>query len=152
MAAAPRGNMSLRTTSHQQSLLERLACTDTTSAPLRLLPTTRLQVGGMVDEVTEPSAPKVPRWECFIGDRPMAPTLDAAGRRRCIAQIAEIEDLADSGQVVGSREILELLAVREWEWHAGFHLCARLRCCWNAMPCHAMQCNAMQCLVGSSLT
>jgi hypothetical protein len=92
----------------------------------------------MVDEVTEPSAPKVPRWECFIGDRPMAPTLDAAGRRRCITQIAEIEDLADSGQVVGSREILELLAVSGF---AGFHL--EHNC---AAAC------SMPCLVGRNVT
>ena len=27
------------------------------------------QVGGNIDEVTNPSMPEIPRWEFFIGDR-----------------------------------------------------------------------------------
>jgi hypothetical protein len=44
-------------------------------------------VGGGVDEVTDPSLPEIPRWEFFIGDRPLAPRLDANQRRRCISQV-----------------------------------------------------------------
>ncbi|EFJ50372.1 hypothetical protein VOLCADRAFT_116897 [Volvox carteri f. nagariensis] len=71
-------------------------------------------VGGGVDEVTDPMLPEVPRWEFFIGDRPLAPLLDANQRRRCISQVAAIEDQARAGSVVASIEVVELIQ-GEWE-------------------------------------
>ncbi len=63
------------------------------------------QVGGLIDEVTDPTTPEIPHWEFFIGDRPLAPRRDQFGRRRCIAQLAAIEDHAEAGEVVGSKEV-----------------------------------------------
>lgn len=57
---------------------------------------------------------QVPRWEYFIGDRPLAPLVDQFNRRRCIAQLAAIEDQADAGEVVVSKEVLALIQ-DEWE-------------------------------------
>ncbi|GIL91465.1 hypothetical protein Vretifemale_19055, partial [Volvox reticuliferus] len=71
-------------------------------------------VGGGVDEVTDPTLPEMPRWEFFIGDRPLAPLLDANQRRRCISQVAAIEDRATAGCVVASIEVVELIQ-GEWE-------------------------------------
>ncbi|KAG2496536.1 hypothetical protein HYH03_005360 [Edaphochlamys debaryana] len=71
-------------------------------------------VGGGVDEVTDPTLPEVPRWEFFIGDRPLAPELDSNQRRRCISQVAAIEDQATAGSVVASAEVVELVQ-GEWE-------------------------------------
>ncbi|GFR48148.1 hypothetical protein Agub_g9980 [Astrephomene gubernaculifera] len=71
-------------------------------------------VGGGVDEVTDPTLPEVPRWEFFIGDRPLAPLLDANQRRRCVSQVAVIEDQASAGSVVASSEVMELVQ-GEWE-------------------------------------
>ncbi|KAG2432750.1 hypothetical protein HYH02_012884 [Chlamydomonas schloesseri] len=71
-------------------------------------------VGGGVDEVTDPTLPEVPRWEFFIGDRPLAPLLDVNQRRRCVSQVAAIEDQATAGSVVASIEVVELIQ-GEWE-------------------------------------
>ncbi|GFH21267.1 predicted protein, partial [Haematococcus lacustris] len=71
-------------------------------------------VGGDLDEVTDPTVPEVPRWEYFIGDRPLAPLRDELGRRRCIAQLALIEKHAEAGEVVGSREVIDLMQ-EDWE-------------------------------------
>jgi len=73
-----------------------------------------------IAQVTDPSVPEVPRWEFFIGDRPLAPHMDRHKRRGCIAQIAAIEDFSDSGTVVLSREVLDLVQVRA-------ACCARVR-------------------------
>jgi len=71
-------------------------------------------MGGNVDEVTDPTVPEVPRWEYFIGDRPLAPCVDAHQRRGCIAQLAAIEDHSEAGIVVLSREVLDLVQ-HDWE-------------------------------------
>lgn len=72
-------------------------------------------VGGNVDEVvTDPNVPEVPRWEYFIGDRPLAPLVDAMQRRRCIAQLAAIEKHSEAGEVVGSKEVVDLMQ-QDWE-------------------------------------
>ena len=71
-------------------------------------------VGGGVDEVTDPTLPEVPRWEFFIGDRPLAPLLDVNQRRRCVSQVAAIEDQATAGSVVAGIEVVELIQ-GEWE-------------------------------------
>jgi hypothetical protein len=67
--------------------------------------------------------PEVPRWEYFIGDRPLAPNVDAHQRRGCIAQLAAIEDHSEAGIVVLSREVIDLVQVcvcvcvcMRWGW------------------------------------
>jgi len=64
-------------------------------------------------QVTDPTVPEVPRWEYFIGDRPLAPNKDMYQRRGCIAQLAAIEDHSEAGIVVLSREVLDLMQVCE---------------------------------------
>jgi hypothetical protein len=81
-----------------------------------------------VDDVSDPTAPPIPRWECFIGDPPLITPGDEsrmvkrstnagtaaamlAAQRGCIAQITAIEDHADSGTVVASDEMMALIGV-----------------------------------------
>lgn len=47
--------------------------------------------------------------------RPLAPKLDAMGRRRCLAQISEIEDHAEAGTVVASHEAMGIVGMDGWD-------------------------------------
>ncbi|MEW5303002.1 MAG: hypothetical protein WDW36_005735 [Sanguina aurantia] len=77
-------------------------------------------VGGSIDDSSDPNQPKerIPRWEFFIGDRPLAPLIDSEGRRGCINQLAEIEKHADAADVVASHEVLALIGA-DWEYKVG---------------------------------
>ena len=59
-------------------------------------------VGGHQEAVNEGGSDErlpVPRWEFFIGDAPHAPSVDGAGRRQPMAQIADADRAAVSGEV-----------------------------------------------------
>jgi hypothetical protein len=55
---------------------------------------------------------KLARWEYFLGDSAFAPMEDELGRRQTIAQISAIEDHADAGDVIISKEMLEAIDER----------------------------------------
>ena len=48
----------------------------------------------------------VPTWEFFIGDRPHAPLIDAAGRRQPFVQMADVDRLVQKGAPSTSRSAL----------------------------------------------